>query len=915
MDNLLLLQNANIENILLNLKDRYEKNNIYTYAGKILIAVNPFQVTELYSNEIKNKFLERNISIPHLYELANDAIKVDEKKIAFLISGESGSGKTESTKKILEYLELNYKDINGIMGKILEFNCILEAFGNATTIRNHNSSRFGKFIKINVNGKEEISARIKTYLLEKIRVVSDKLCNYHIFYEYGYKNCRPDYLDNPRKDWDNNYLKKENLKNIWIKNGLNIHLWNEIESIIILIIGLLDNKINKDFLLNYAYLTIEDYNNLVSYKTIHTGEEIIKTELSVMESKTVIQTIAMTLYDKLFEKIVGLINESMGEENGECKKSFGILDIFGFEVFTKNGFEQLCINYTNERLQSIFNKYVFEEEIKMFEEEGILKERITFETNGHIIDFFDKKQNGFFPLLDEKSILNANDGDLERTIPKNDKVIKFKLGSFVIKHYAENVEYNWGDFSLKNIERANSDILDFLNKIYKNNNIFSSLIKKNNKRGSIGNLTITNQFRSSLNALVDELDSSQLYFIRCLKPNEDNEACKWEEEKIINQLNYCGIISALELARQSFPVRMLKMDFIKKYEPIYLKEGLYWEEWLERIDEGDFLLGNTRVFYTKDMQNKLNSLLIDAQKKLIERLLYTLKMKCDRIKYEKKRGSVNIISRSYKGHVGKMQLRLMKSEVVIVLSVIRYFDRREIVRMKNLVNKLERAIIERKIRKKSRKKICLRVIVWIIRRRYVKDVMEERESLEGLIQMRVDLAKFELDKFYRERIEILDKRVKELEKYEGLYNDLSGLIQNNESMMISRMSKNKSEDNLPLIGIMEESEFGSNLIKSNIGNGIFDWENEKYEYMNAIQNLTKRVNFEFERFQEVNKYYEELQFDYQKYKVDIKEAQILMSEKMYRMHNENIMLKEENIRLTREFNRNYGKSWIQKLFM
>lgn len=181
--------------------------------------------------------------------------------------------------------------------------------------------------------------------------------------------------------------------------------------------------------------------------------------------------------------------------------------------------------------------------------------------------------------------------------------------------------------------------------------------------------------------------------------------------------------------------------------------------------------------------------------------------------------------------------------------------------------------------------------------------------------MRVDLAKFELDKFYRERIEILDKRVKELEKCEGLYNDLSGLIQNNESMMISRMSKNTSDDNLQLIGIMEESEFGSNLIKSNIGNGIFDWENEKYEYMNAIQNLTKRVNFEFERFQEVNKYYEELQFDYQKYKVDIKEAQILMSEKMYRMHNENIMLKEENIRLTREFNRNYGKSWIQKLFM
>ena len=181
IENLLLLQDTNIDSILYNLNRRYKDNKIYTHAGKILIAVNPFQNTNLYSDEIISKFLNKEINNPHLYELANDAIYSDSKNISFLISGESGSGKTESTKKLLDYFAKYYKDVNNILPKILEFNCILEAFGNATTVRNHNSSRFGKFIKININSKNEIFARIKTYLLEKIRIVSDNLNNYHIF--------------------------------------------------------------------------------------------------------------------------------------------------------------------------------------------------------------------------------------------------------------------------------------------------------------------------------------------------------------------------------------------------------------------------------------------------------------------------------------------------------------------------------------------------------------------------------------------------------------------------------------------------------------------------------------------------------------------------------------------------------------
>ena len=906
MDNLLSLNNFDTNNIISNLLSRYKEDIIYTYAGKILIAINPFKNTIHYSNEVIEKFLLKNYSSPHLYELANDSINCDENRIAFLISGESGSGKTESTKRLLNYFSNFYRDTNNILPKILDFNCILEAFGNATTLRNHNSSRFGKFIKVNINSNGEISAQIKTYLLEKVRVISENLSNYHIFYSFGYGINRPEYLDNAREDWDSNYLLRDRLREIWIGNGLGESYWEDIEKIIYLIIGLLENKdINK-----LDFISKDDLNNVLSYKTINTGDEVIKTELSVGESKNVMHTIVMTLYDKLFEKIVLLINEKLGIESN-VRRTFGILDIFGFEVFGKNCFEQLCINYTNERLQSIFNKYVFEEEIRMFEEEGILKSRVTFETNSHILEFFDKKVGGFFSLLDEKSILNANDSDLERSLLKNDRVIKYKIGSFVIKHYAEDVEYDWGDFSLKNVERLNYDILEFCNKIYKNINIFQSFIKKGGKRGSIGNITITNQFRHSLNLLIDELDKSKLYFIRCIKPNDLNKPMNWEEDKVVKQLNYCGIVSALELARQSFPVRMLKDDFKRKYEVIYLKDSIDWDDWIKSLDYGDFLVGKSRLFYTREREKELNRRLIEAQKELIQKLIYVVRGRYYNLIFRRKLFGTDMIIRNIRCYLSKKELIRRKSILLIGRVWRGHVGREEYrERLRKLI-KLQRKIRERYKRKRAIKEIKIRIVGYLLRRNYVSMILEERNSIEGIIKMREEAARYEVDKIYREKVELLEKRVRELEKYEGLYNDLSCLINtNNDSMIQSRLVKTKSNESLPLIGedsiLMEESL----LVKDE--HYMLDWQQEKLEYINAIQNLTSRVNYEFDRVQEVMKYYDELQYDYQQYKADIREAQILMSEKMYKLHNENIVLREENIGLVREMRGK--KNWIQKLF-
>lgn len=889
INNLLLLENTNSPEILFHLKKRFHQLSIYTYAGKILIAINPFQSSNLYSSETQQKFIEKlnNQSVsnkePHLYELANDAIISANKNISFLISGESGSGKTESTKKLLDYFAINFKDVNDILPKILEFNCILEAFGNATTSRNHNSSRFGKFISININNNHEISAKIKTYLLEKIRVVSQSLCNYHIFYSFGYGiNC-PDWLNKSREDWDADYLKKDNLEYIWKRNELGDNLWNDLCKIINLLISLLENKLNEDFLKeNFNNLSMEDFNKIFAFKTIKTAEEIIKTPLTPQESLNIKQTVMMTIYDKLFDRIVELVNDRLGRSM-EVKRSFGILDIFGFEVFKINNFEQLCINYTNERLQSIFNKYVFEEEIKMFEEEGILKSRVSFENNNHIIDFFDKKPDGFFPLLDEKSILGSSDKELSLSLPKN-KVIKMIPDKFIITHYAENVEYTWGDFTNMNVEKANSDIQEFLYKFYGNFEIFSGMMQiKSKKRGSIGTVTVTSQFRQNLNSLINELSCSELYFIRCIKPNDENRSNIWDEEKVEKQLSYCGITSAIELARQTFPVRMDKNSFLEKYEAVYLRENMSKGEWMEKIDK-EILVGKTKVFFTNEKLAYFNKLLIDAQKELIMNLVRIVKGALIRRRVVEMGKNVMIIANMYRVHLARRELSVRKNALKIQRVWRSHLGRRIFRERLSAILFMQRRWRTKTAKKKSRKLLASALICLFMRRNYVNWVIRERNSMER----RVEIARREVSSQYENEINNLKSEINflkmennnlkiknsDLEKYENMYNDLNKIIDNKSNIEI------------------EKSFFTpiTSMFSS------FNTQNVDHDKYNNLWNNFQSMQAEYRRYQE-----------------DMKEMQLLMGQKLHGLYMENIKLQEENINLVREMTGS-GRKWYEKFF-
>ena len=583
--NLIKLPYINTPEILYHLRHHYQQQNIYTTAGKILLAVNPFTVTNLYSDEIKTDFLNNKENLadtPHIYQTANEAILSEQKIQNFLISGESGSGKTETTKKILDYLALQYQDSNQILPMILEFNTILEGFGNASTQRNHNSSRFGKFIQINIQNNL-IYANIRTYLLEKVRLIGENLTNYHIFYSFGYEKNKKTF---ERDDWNADYLQKPNLKRIWEKY-IQGYDWENVEKTITFCIELLENKTETVY---------GNIGKLLSEKTLKTGDEFIKVPLDKNGSKNVRDTLVMVIYERLFHKIIGLMNEKLGAST-DYFKSFGILDIFGFEVFNENGFEQLCINYTNEALQSIFNRFVFEEEIKLFESEGILRSKITFDSNTQTerLEFFDK----FFALLDEKTIVGAKDSDLLLSLPNNKKVIHKKLETFIIHHYADNVEYKLGEFTEKNMEKVNYDIQQFIVQV-----MGEKIGQQQKKKG--GTQTITSKFRDELGGLMRELGDSYLYFIRCIKPNDGNLPNLWDNTKVEEQLNYCGIINALDLARQTYPVRIKKEEFTKRYGGYYSK-----------ISGIDVLEGKTMIFMVNESHKKLK--MVDGLGKFIRR--------------------------------------------------------------------------------------------------------------------------------------------------------------------------------------------------------------------------------------------------------------------------------------------------------
>ncbi|CAA7392349.1 unnamed protein product [Spirodela intermedia] len=617
VDDLLQLSYLNEPSVLHNLRCRYSSDKIYTKAGPVLVAVNPFKEVSLYGNDILSAYRQKTTDSPHVYAVADNAYNEmmrDEINQSIIISGESGAGKTETAKIAMQYLAA-LGGGNGIEYEVLQANFILEAFGNAKTSRNHNSSRFGKLIEIHFSSSGKIcGAKIQTFLLEKSRVVQRAMNerSYHIFYQL----CAgaPPFLKerlNLKAANEYEYLKQSLCLTIDdVNDAKRFHLLLEALDVVqipkedqekvfamlaaVLWLGnvsfsVVDNENHVEVepnegLSNSAKLLGCSVQNLilaVSTCRIRAGKDTIIRKMTLAQAIDARDALAKSIYVSLFEWLIEQINKSLEVGKSHTGRSISILDIYGFESFYKNSFEQFCINYANERLQQHFNRHLFKLEQEEYTLDGIDWTRVNFIDNTECLNLFEKRPLGLLSLLDEESTFpKATDltfaDKLREHLNGNSCFKGERDGAFRVCHYAGEVSYNTSGFLEKNRDPLHSHSIELLlsSSFQLPKLLASNLLGQSQKLSSPfgrSNGTDTQKqgvcmkFKTQLFRLMQRLENTTPHFIRCIKPNDKQLPGLYENDIVLQQLRCCGVLEVVRISRAGYPTRMTHQNFAKRY--------------------------------------------------------------------------------------------------------------------------------------------------------------------------------------------------------------------------------------------------------------------------------------------------------------------------------------------------------------
>jgi len=636
------------------LRERYARDKIYTWVGAnhtVLISVNPFKQLPIYSIETMSEFAKpgaNRVQKPHVFAIAQDSfthMKIQARNQAILISGESGAGKTEATKQCLAYLAEMAGSDNNVEQKILSANPVLEAFGNAKTLRNNNSSRFGRWMEVHFEPTRGYicGCKIENYLLEKCRVTFQQAGerNFHIFYQlckarqgeqYGlgdptwfrYLNqsgCTTvrnvDDVDDFSKvltSFRNLSFEQDTVEWLLSLVAAVLHIGNvEFESD-----GDQGSRVkrasketveNVSRLLGLSYETID---GAFTSRTIHvrgTDTHILHKPADAVEAA---DALAKAIFGKLFDWLVLRINDAV-QFQMDNSLFIGVLDIFGFEIFEQNSFEQLCINFTNEKLQQHFNRSTFKEEESVYQSEGIRFAKVPFIDNQPILDLIEKKPFGLMVLLDEE--VRLPQGSDSRWIQKcttkhasNPNWQEARRGQsadvFAIQHYAGNVQYSSLGFMEKNKDSLYRNMYDMMSAAPHplTREVFPP--KDANPRRV---QTLGEKFRSQLRNLMTVVDRCEPYYIRCIKPNHEKKANMFEIAMSIEQLTYAGVFEAVQIRKAGFPFRLPHGHFFARYncaakEKLYLNRSNPAESCRRLLaavpqDFSEVQIGNTLVLY------------------------------------------------------------------------------------------------------------------------------------------------------------------------------------------------------------------------------------------------------------------------------------------------------------------------------
>ncbi|XP_025077881.1 myosin-IIIb-like [Pomacea canaliculata] len=634
------------EQILLGeIKERYTKNRIYTYVGDILIAVNPFRDLGVYGKEVSAQYrmAKRSSQPPHIFAVADAAYQAllglggrAPSNQCILISGESGAGKTESTKLIIKQLVELCRGNTQLERQILQVNPLLEAFGNAQTVMNDNSSRFGKYIQLRFSNGHLAGAKISEYLLEKSRVVrqANGEENFHIFsyifagaqhvdefalrhpsqYRYMSQGA-PQFSDNLsvlHERYEDllcamdmvGFTDEEQQDMFTVISGV-LHLGN-------ITFGVDDTDaavvIDPNGAVKIASKLLgvdsEDVTSCLTSIITVTKGEYLKRNYSLSQAEDARDAMAKAVYGRLFGWIVNKVNQLLAPEaeiDPSKMSEIGILDIFGFENFQKNSFEQACINLANEQLQFFFNKHIFQLEQEEYTKEGIDWNEIKFVDNKPLLELFLVKPLGILALLDEESLfpkgtdqsyvdkLNANFGKN----PYYGKSPRSNNPVFSISHYAGKVTYDTFQWLEKNRDTLPAGITESLqlssNRLVKTvfrgqitrtgslalqgRTITGKTVKSRRAQiissaadGAKRKITVGAQFKTSLGILMERMTSATPSFVRCLKPNHHKRAGSFDDQYILSQLLYTGMLETTKIRREGFAIRPSFEEFVDRYK-------------------------------------------------------------------------------------------------------------------------------------------------------------------------------------------------------------------------------------------------------------------------------------------------------------------------------------------------------------
>ncbi|KAL4464464.1 hypothetical protein ABPG72_011752 [Tetrahymena utriculariae] len=796
MDNLINLPILNEAELVQCIKIRFQNNQIFSYVGQTLIIVNPFKdIFDLFSNEVIENFkhcarkrgfiLKQEQS--HIYAVA--ALTYNQlfeyyKSQAIVISGESGTGKTVNTKlcmKLIVQMSSQKQNANQyshqLEQQIINCNPILEAFGNAKTIKNDNSSRFGKFVSIFIDMKLEkiMGARTQSYLLEKSRVISQSKeeRNYHIFYSLMYSNDSELLQSLGLKEKNQkvnltkfNYLNKSECYTVNSINDETLY-FDVCQALSTLEIDTIDPKYiwqilaailhlgNLEFDDKYAdsnsdqpcqiiqsgNSTCENISTFLGVPLEKLKETLLKKVIRVgnkeptTSSKQKIDVIShlhslsKDLYDKLFYWLIKRMNDKLmqlSEKEIQQRtiqnemKQIGLLDIFGFEVLQNNSFEQLCINYANEVLQQLYIEYTFKAEQIEFEEEGLQDElsQIPFSDNNEVINLLDKPPFGLFHQIDENcSLATAGDDGLYNKIKEQHKanqlliVPTIKSDKFTIQHTPRQVQYSILGFRAKNKDEMNLQFIQLLSES-KNpivNDIYYAELQQlvqnqtSQKVFQAKDKFIGTKFRKQINQLMSELRQSDVHFIRCVKPNESKQPNQFNDDIMLNQLRYLGVLDTIKIRKEGFPVRKEYKDYFRKFGEImdlnatftelekqkadfrkYVVNAELWKNSFQPKDnKKQVVFGKTKICFRSDAYDQLE-------------LIYQEKMK-------KKTEATIQIQRIARGYLSRKQTKVIRKKLLLIN---RWFKSR-LVRMQFLkkkkaaerIKKFYKQVLFKKIRK------------------------------------------------------------------------------------------------------------------------------------------------------------------------------------------------------------------------